>query len=129
MLPGTEEIQWYEKKTESGDEIITEYIPYYTYKVKILKKNGLNDWDLTLLDIGTFAKFGDNKISEQIYSYTVIKDDSIEGPVYTNVAGALAKKKECLTNGWDFSMAAVTEPLPLNVDRYYISRSNCGSYC
>lgn len=103
-----------EKKTVDGKEQeVTKITPYFTYNIKLTYDP--EGWNMKLLNIGTFAKFGTSTKAEQIYSLTVTDENGAleQGPTYTNAAGVLKAQGEGLKSGKIVSAEAVTEPLPL----------------
>lgn len=113
IMPPTVSLTYYEKVEEDteSNETTRSYVPYYTYNVRMIYDP--EGWDVELLQTGTFAKFGNSSKAEQIYSYTIVKDTVVDGPYFGNAATALKQKRIAEEAGFDFSMEAVTEPMPL----------------
>lgn len=117
MQPPTVTLNYYEDrvKEKEGDHFreYSVFIPYYTYNIKLTYDP--QGWDMELLNIGTFAKFGTSSKAEQIYSLTITDENGAleQGPTYTNAAGVLKAQGEGLKNGKIVSAEAVSEPLPL----------------
>lgn len=104
------------------------YRKYWDVTAEILENP--NTWERELLNIGTFARFGDKKEPQQIYQYTPwtnpdpILNQGIQ-PKYGSIEDVIAARevyrksfteKDSASAMQNFPFQEVTEPLPLRAD-------------
>lgn len=115
ILPPSFSVDWYEKTTTEGQTTIKSWERYYTYTVKMIYDP--DGHAKTLLDVGTYALFGEDPVPRQIWEVTKVDSETgsiIAGyPKWVSAAEALRDQAQSLRDGQLITAAPITEPVPL----------------
>lgn len=115
MIPPTYSSQWTEvDRLDEYGNTIKDLVRYYSYTVRMIYD--AQGHDKKLLNVGTYAKFGNELKPSQIWEVTVA--DSTTGsligePRWVSAAEALREQATAIKNNRIMSATPITDPVPL----------------